>query len=78
MVILISLVKLPQAMDVQYVVLQLKCIYDPYLGQRSDAGHSHVTHTNKAGGYSDEVWSRSLKPRLSYGQLCHFTVKMDI
>ena len=49
-----------------------------YLGQRSDAGHSHVTHTKKAGGYSDEVWSRSLKPRLSYGQLCHFTVKMDI
>ena len=48
------------------------------VGQMSDAGHSHVTHTKKAGGYSNEVWSRSLKPRLSYGQLCCFTVKMDI
>ena len=46
--------------------------------QRSDAGHSHVTHTKKDVGYSDEVWSRSLKPRLSYGQLCRFTVKMHI
>ena len=53
-------------------------IWPLYVGQRSDTGQCHMTCMDKSIHHSHQVWSRSIKLKLNYVQLCHFFSEMHI